>query len=69
VAINLIADPDWDQERFRVVRDWCMDVPEVVNISINTPYPGTETCPAGSPKLSPFKLIQKAGGTSGAFAD
>jgi hopanoid C-3 methylase HpnR len=43
VAINLIADPDWDQERFRVVRDWCMDVPEVVNISINTPYPGTET--------------------------
>jgi hopanoid C-3 methylase HpnR len=43
VAINIIADPDWDEERFRVVRDWCMDVPEVVNISINTPYPGTET--------------------------
>ena len=43
VAINLIADPDWDRERFRVIRDWCMDVPEVVNISINTPYPGTET--------------------------
>src|SRR5207248_2674951 len=43
VAINLIADPDWDEERFRVVREWCMNVPEVVNISINTPYPGTET--------------------------
>src|SRR5207248_549359 len=43
VAINIIADPDWDEERFRVVRDWCMDVPEVVNISSNTPYPGTET--------------------------
>jgi magnesium-protoporphyrin IX monomethyl ester (oxidative) cyclase len=43
VAINIIADPDWDEERFRVVRDWCMEVPEVVNISINTPYPGTET--------------------------
>src|SRR5271167_2982348 len=43
VAIHIIADPDWDEERFRVVRDWCMDVPEVVNISINTPYPGTET--------------------------
>jgi len=43
VAINIIADPDWDEERFRVVRDWCMDVPEVVNISVNTPYPGTET--------------------------
>jgi magnesium-protoporphyrin IX monomethyl ester (oxidative) cyclase len=43
VAINIIADPDWDEERFRVVRDWCMSVPEVVNVSVNTPYPGTET--------------------------
>ena len=43
VAINIIADPDWDEGRFRVVRDWCMNVPEVVNISVNTPYPGTET--------------------------
>ena len=43
VAINIIADPDWDEERFRVVREWCLDVPEVVNISINTPYPGTES--------------------------
>ncbi len=43
VAINIIADPDWDEERFRVVREWCLDVPEVVNISVNTPYPGTES--------------------------
>jgi len=43
VAINIIADPDWDKERFRVVRQWCLEVPEVVNLSINTPYPGTET--------------------------
>lgn len=43
VAINIIADPDWDAERFATVRDWCLEVPEVVNISINTPYPGTET--------------------------
>ncbi|TVR83174.1 MAG: hopanoid C-3 methylase HpnR [Rhodospirillales bacterium] len=43
VAINIIADPDWDRERFRVVRDWCMEVPEIVNISVNTPYPGTES--------------------------
>jgi hopanoid C-3 methylase len=43
IAINIIADPDWDEDRFRVVREWCMNVPEVVNISINTPYPGTET--------------------------
>ena len=43
VAINIIADPEWDRERFRLVRDWCMDIPEIVNISVNTPYPGTET--------------------------
>src|SRR5215469_11474038 len=43
VAINIIADPDWDRERFAVVRQWALEVPEVVNISVNTPYPGTET--------------------------
>jgi hopanoid C-3 methylase HpnR len=43
VAINIIADPDWDHARFEAVRKWCLEVPEVVNISINTPYPGTET--------------------------
>ena len=43
VAINLIADPSWDRERFEVIRNWCMEVPEIVNISVNTPYPGTET--------------------------
>jgi hopanoid C-3 methylase HpnR len=43
VAINLIADPDWDHERFRAVRDWGLDIPEVVNLSVNTPYPGTES--------------------------
>lgn len=43
VAINIIADPDWDRERFEVVRSWCREIPEIVNISVNTPYPGTET--------------------------
>lgn len=43
VAINIIADTDWDRERFKVVREWCKEVPEIVNISINTPYPGTES--------------------------
>jgi hypothetical protein len=43
VAINLIADPDWDHERFRVLREWCLEQPEIVNISVNTPYPGTES--------------------------
>ncbi len=43
VAVNLIADPDWDHERFRIVREWCLEMPDVINISINTPYPGTES--------------------------
>ena len=43
VAINLIVDPDWDHERFRIVREWGLGIPEVVNISVNTPYPGTES--------------------------
>jgi len=43
VAINLIADPDWDHERFRTVREWCLEMPDVINISVNTPYPGTES--------------------------
>src|SRR5262249_12040972 len=51
-AINIIAEPAWDEERFRVVRDWCLDVPEVVNLSINTPYPGTETWLTGQHRLN-----------------
>ncbi len=43
VAINIIADPDWDHERFEVIRQWCLEIPEIVNISVNTPYPGTES--------------------------
>jgi hypothetical protein len=43
VAINLIADPSWDRDRFRVIREWCQEIPEIVSISVNTPYPGTES--------------------------
>jgi magnesium-protoporphyrin IX monomethyl ester (oxidative) cyclase len=42
VAINLIADPEWDEHRFAVVRQWALEVPEIVNMTISTPYPGTE---------------------------
>lgn len=42
-AINIIADPDWDEKRFAVVREWALSVPEMVHITVNTPYPGTET--------------------------
>jgi hypothetical protein len=52
VAINLIADPDWDRDRFEAVRKWCLEIPEIVNISINTPYPGTETWRTESRKLT-----------------
>lgn len=52
VATNIIADPDWDEKRFQAVREWALSVPEVVNISVNTPYPGTETFSSHAQKLA-----------------
>jgi hopanoid C-3 methylase HpnR len=52
VAINIIADPDWDQARFAFVREWAMSVPEIVNITVQTPYPGTETWLTESRRLT-----------------
>ncbi len=52
VAVNIIADPDWDERRFAVVRQWCLEVPEIVNISVNTPYPGTESWHADGYRLT-----------------
>lgn len=43
VAVNIIADPSWDEARFNVVREWALSVPEIVHLTVNTPYPGTET--------------------------
>jgi hopanoid C-3 methylase HpnR len=43
VAINLIVDPSWDEERFAVIRDWAREIPDIVHLTVNTPYPGTET--------------------------
>ncbi|HUC18332.1 MAG TPA: hopanoid C-3 methylase HpnR [Acetobacteraceae bacterium] len=54
VAINIIADPDWDHARFEAVRQWCLEIPDVVNISVNTPYPGTETWVTESRKLMSY---------------
>ncbi len=42
VAINLIVDPAWDAERFRIVREFALTVPEIVHLTVMTPYPGTE---------------------------
>ena len=42
VAVNIIADPDWDERRFAIVREWALSVPEIVHLTVATPYPGTE---------------------------
>ena len=42
VAVNVIADPDWDEQRFALVREWALSVPEIVHLTVTTPYPGTE---------------------------
>jgi hopanoid C-3 methylase HpnR len=52
VAVNIIADPDWDEARFQVIRDWALSIPEIVNVSVNTPYPGTETWQTESRRLT-----------------
>ena len=52
VAINLITDPSWDRARFARVRAWCQSVPEIVNLTVNTPYPGTETWAREAVKLA-----------------
>ena len=52
VAINIIADSGWDEDRFRIVREWAAGVPEIVHLTVNTPYPGTETWHTESRKLT-----------------
>lgn len=42
VAINLITDPDWSEEQFDRAIDWATKVPEIVHLTVATPYPGTE---------------------------
>jgi magnesium-protoporphyrin IX monomethyl ester (oxidative) cyclase len=42
VAINLITDPDWDEADFDRAIAWASQVPEVVHLTVATPYPGTE---------------------------
>jgi hopanoid C-3 methylase HpnR len=52
VAINIIADPDWDEAQFQVIREWATSVPEIVHLTVNTPYPGTETWHTEARKLT-----------------
>jgi magnesium-protoporphyrin IX monomethyl ester (oxidative) cyclase len=52
VAINLITDPSWSQEQFRQAQEWATQVPEVVHLTVATPYPGTELFHSESRPLS-----------------
>jgi hopanoid C-3 methylase HpnR len=51
VAVNIISDPSWDERRFEAIREWALSVPEIVHLTVNTPYPGTETWLTESRKL------------------
>ena len=44
--------PAWDRRQFEVIRQWCLEIPEIVNISVNTPYPGTESWLTESRRLT-----------------
>jgi magnesium-protoporphyrin IX monomethyl ester (oxidative) cyclase len=52
VAVNIIADPDWDETRFAIVREWALTVPEIVHLTVSTPYPGTEIWHTESRRLT-----------------
>jgi hopanoid C-3 methylase len=41
VAINIIADPDREEASFAFGREWALSAPEIVNITVQTPYQGT----------------------------
>ena len=41
-----------ERERFEGSREWCLESPEIVNVSGNTPYPGTETWATEGRKLA-----------------
>jgi hopanoid C-3 methylase HpnR len=52
VAVNIIADPGWDEGRFAAVREWAVTVPEIVHLTVTTPYPGTEIWHTESRRLT-----------------
>lgn len=52
VAVNIIADPSWDERRFAAVRAWALSVPEIVHLTVATPYPGTEIWDTGGRRLA-----------------
>jgi magnesium-protoporphyrin IX monomethyl ester (oxidative) cyclase len=51
VAITLIVDPAWDAAQFRLIREFATTAPEIVHLTVMTPYPGTEAWHTESRKL------------------
>ncbi len=52
VAINLIVDPAWDVTQFQTIREFALAVPEIVHLTVMTPYPGTEIWHTESRRLT-----------------
>lgn len=52
VAINLIVDPQWDEKQFQLVREFALSIPEIVHLTVITPYPGTELWHSESRRLT-----------------
>lgn len=52
VAINLIADASWSHEQFERARQFAYSVPEIVHLTVATPYPGTELWHTETRKLA-----------------
>ncbi|MFZ0254674.1 MAG: hopanoid C-3 methylase HpnR [Gammaproteobacteria bacterium] len=52
VAINLITDPSWTEQQFRQAQEWALQVPEIVHLTVATPYPGTELFHSDPPPLT-----------------
>src|SRR5260370_35131117 len=34
-AVNIIADPDWDERRFAAVREWPLSAPAIVHMAVH----------------------------------
>jgi hopanoid C-3 methylase HpnR len=52
VAINLIVDPGWDAAQFKLIREFATSIPEIVHLTVMTPYPGTEIWHTESRRLT-----------------
>lgn len=52
VAINLITDASWTEDQFDRAIQWAIKVPEIVHLTVATPYPGTELFHTESRKLA-----------------